>query len=177
MNAALAAIASKIQCKGLTMKYLLTHILLLISIFCLGQELAPALISAAGDSYANDQVQLSWTLGGSVLDSYESGDITLSSGVQSEEVNPFVLGLGESHVNVQVYPNPVKDLLSLQFDVVGDFRIMISDLTGRTVHFENIQYASAQVLNVSHLGIGAYLLQVLDQNSEPIKKFKLSKTR
>ncbi|MEP0113172.1 T9SS type A sorting domain-containing protein [Reichenbachiella sp.] len=172
-----AVISVKFNAIDSAMKHLFTCLQLFISLCASSQQLAPSIISTAGGSFTNDQIQLSWTLGGSVLDSYETGDINLSSGVQSEEATPFVLGMNESDMAIQIYPNPVKDQLTLQFEEMGNFQVVISDLTGRQVYLGDIAYTNAQLLDISYLSIGAYILQVFDQDLRPIKKFKLSKNR
>ncbi|MEO9965454.1 MAG: T9SS type A sorting domain-containing protein [Reichenbachiella sp.] len=159
------------------MKYLLTHLLLFVSFFCLGQELAPTIVSTAGGTFSDDDIQLSWTLGGSVLDSYSNTDIILSSGVQSEDIAPYVLGLTAYALDIQLFPNPVSDKLTLQFEEVAYFRVLISDLTGRLLYAGSNEYANQQVIDVDYLNIGAYVVQVFDGEERPIKKFKLSKIR
>lgn len=162
---------------GLAMKYLQLIYYLLVSTLSLGQELAPAIISVAGDHYSNDHVQLSWSLGGSLLDSYANDNLSLSSGVQSEETNTFVLGFSGLDLAAQIFPNPVIDRLTVQLEESTRFNVVISDLTGREVFIGNPRYTNSQLIDLSHLSIGAYMLLILNQDSEPIKKIKLSKTR
>lgn len=164
--------------KGLTMKKILLSLLFPLTLYCSAQDLAPTIIASAGGFHFSNNVQLSWTLGGSVLDSFSNNEISLSSGVQIEEVDPYVLDISQKLTNILVYPNPIQDQLTLQFDDAGtNYQVQISDLTGRSVYSGFTLGSYQKIINVSHLGIGAYALQILDSNQQPIKKFKLSKTR
>lgn len=159
------------------MKKVLFLLLFSYSYCSSAQELAPAIIASSGGFYSSDQVQLSWTLGGGILDSFSNGEVTLSSGVQVEAVDPFVLSSQTEIINVSVFPNPIQEQLTIQFDNTANYQIVISDLTGRSVYSGYHLGADQSIIDVSHLSIGAYALQILDSNQQPVKKFKLSKTR
>ncbi|MEP2024649.1 MAG: T9SS type A sorting domain-containing protein [Reichenbachiella sp.] len=160
------------------MKNILLSFLFSLSLHCSAQELAPSIFASAGGFYTGADIQLSWTLSGAILDSYTNSEVSLSSGVQVEEVDPYVLDVNRDIVNIQAFPNPIQDQLTLQFDdMVSNYQIIISDLTGRTVYQDFTTHTNQKIIDVSHLGIGAYAMQILDSSQQPIKKFKLSKTR
>ncbi|WP_084372297.1 T9SS type A sorting domain-containing protein [Reichenbachiella faecimaris] len=160
------------------MKNLLLSLLFLFALPCSAQELAPSIFASAGDFYTGTNVQLSWTLGGTVLDSFSNSEVTLSSGVQVEEIDPYVLNVKSDFVNIQIFPNPIQDQLTIQFNnAASNYQVLIADLAGRTVYQGFSSGINQKIIDVSHLSIGAYALQVLDSSQQPIKKFKLSKTR
>lgn len=160
------------------MKNLLLSLLFAPSFLCSAQELAPTVVSTAGDFYSNSDIQLTWTLGGSVLDSFSNNEVTISSGVLVEDVDTWVLDVNPQQANIHAFPNPLQHQLTLQFeDLTSNYQIIISDLTGRTVYTGFTSHSNEKIIDVSHLGIGAYALQILNENQQPIKKFKLSKTR
>jgi hypothetical protein len=69
---------------------------------------------------------------------------------------------GVSHneqIPVRVYPNPVDDLLSLNFDSEGTYDLLIADLSG-TVVYKNKVSGSSHVIDASSYASGTYLLSI-----------------
>ncbi|HUH34062.1 MAG TPA: T9SS type A sorting domain-containing protein, partial [Daejeonella sp.] len=66
---------------------------------------------------------------------------------------------------VQVYPNPVTDLVTVQWDNISDEDVTITDVNGRAVSANNIRKLSENTLevNLSGLNAGLYLIKVKNQ--------------
>lgn len=60
----------------------------------------------------------------------------------------------------RLYPNPVKDLLSIESEIVID-NVTLMDLSGKILIQRFIHHKQAQ-LNLSDLGKGLYVLQIVD---------------
>ena len=73
-------------------------------------------------------------------------DITIASGVGIEEVN--------NKVNVEVYPNPVLDLLNVNGKNIK--MVEVIDMNGRTV----LTSERAGRINMSTLSEGVYMVRV-----------------
>lgn len=82
-----------------------------------------------------------------------SGTISLSTD------NPH-----STNKNVNLYPNPVKDILYFSEEV---FNVKITDLSGRTV--KQIS-ASGKSIDVSTLAKGIYMITATAKSGETIKK-------
>jgi hypothetical protein len=82
------------------------------------------------------------------------------SGIDGTQATAFAL-----------YPNPVRDELFIS-GVSGEARIVISDLSGRTVGVKNI--SSLQTgeisINVSHLAKGVYLIKIGNYTGKIVKE-------
>ena len=74
-------------------------------------------------------------------------------------------GIGETHgiVSIQVYPNPVKDVLNFSFET----SYKITDLQGRILQESDIAVKSA---NISHLPKGIYLVTLITKTGKLVKK-------
>ena len=71
--------------------------------------------------------------------------------------------------NVSVYPNPVSNNLQIQFKQLGEYRITITDITGKTI--KNVSFQQQHYsLNMEKLPAGIYLIQIQDQNLNTIAK-------
>lgn len=72
---------------------------------------------------------------------------------------------------VSVYPNPVKDILTISSDVEVQ-NVFIYDLSGKQVYSEGVNNKHTQ-LNLSHLATGIYVLKA--ETKEVVKTFKIVK--
>ena len=72
----------------------------------------------------------------------------------------------------EVYPNPVKDLLSVRLNEEGNAHVSIMSTTGKMLFEQNTDCKSlANGINVSQLGKGIYLLRLLTANGVYVKEF------
>ena len=70
---------------------------------------------------------------------------------------------------VKVYPNPVKDELTIDNGQLTIERIEIVDFAGRTV--ETWRAASLQQINVSNLAQGVYIIKMYTNDSVIVRRF------
>jgi pectate lyase len=69
-------------------------------------------------------------------------------------------GVGSTRqVPVQVYPNPVDDVLTLRFEEEGSYALALSDMSGRVVYQAKVS-GSTHTVNVSSYASGTYLLSI-----------------
>lgn len=74
---------------------------------------------------------------------------------------------------VSLYPNPVKDKLYLQFDMIGVCHLELTDITGHVMLRESA-INDSHVMNMSGLRSGVYLLRVSPQGGDE-KIYKIIK--
>ncbi|MGK0363803.1 MAG: hypothetical protein ACI85O_000856 [Saprospiraceae bacterium] len=91
----------------------------------------------------------------------------------SDDAPPF------EGIEVQVYPNPAKDVLNVNYQIQpqGDAVMTIMDVTGRVVYETSISNDDAAkqrtVIQVSQFAKGAYFLKInSNRNSKTVKFFK-----
>ena len=142
------------------------------------QSLSPTVLSSSGGFESSEGTSLSWTTGEVMIQSFSEGSIMLSQGFQQGNitVSTAVDEMSESAMDVQIYPNPVNDILNMEFKNMVDHTIQLNlvDLTGKTVLRKEFSQPSNTVrLNLSSVSSGSYMLEV--RAAEKRKVFKIVK--
>jgi len=103
-------------------------------------------------------------------------DITLTSQEYQPDVfaikfSPVTLGNSDV-VNTEsmVYPNPVKDVLTINCKSYPLQQVLIIDITGKTVKDIKVDNSNLTSVNVSNLSAGVYLVKLVGNNATSIKK-------
>jgi len=65
----------------------------------------------------------------------------------------------ESGLDLKLYPNPVRNMLSVQYPEMTGITIM--DLQGKTLKSINFQMTDSKIIGVADLGSGAYIVTVV----------------
>ena len=65
----------------------------------------------------------------------------------------------------ELYPNPSKFNTNLKFEEIGDYNIIILDLTGKKVHELNLEQVCEHSLDISSYKKGVYFVKVSNQNN------------
>ena len=65
----------------------------------------------------------------------------------------------------ELYPNPSDFNTNLKFEEIGDYNIIILDLTGKKVHELNLEQVSEHSLDISSYMKGVYFVKVSNQNN------------
>lgn len=118
-----------------------------------------------GSETTIDQIVVHWPTGGTV--DYVT-NATVNSTVHVEEGQTLAIQ-DETLIDLSLYPNPVKDQLTLKTkgDIIGK-TVTIFDLNGKVVLNQNIQKPE---INVSQLQSGMYLLQIEYKGKLMTRKF------
>ena len=76
--------------------------------------------------------------------------------------------------SIQLYPNPVKDLLNINITntEAKRFKVDVQSLDGRLIETSNQQVEYGRIsLNISHLPSGLYILILTSKNEKTVHKF------
>jgi hypothetical protein len=73
---------------------------------------------------------------------------------------------------IQVYPNPVSDILTIETDQLNTL-LQMTDMTGRTIN--EIALQDSQIIDVSNLNNGTYFLRFISGNNSHVEKIIISK--
>lgn len=154
-------------------KRILVGILLPLS--CLGQSTEQNVISSSGNQYNNGAVQLSYTIGELVIETFSNSSNALTQGFHQTSWN--FLGVGDLNADliVTVFPNPVGDALTIKTDQYVNLSYQLFDEYGKLI-FEGNLLKSETLINASNLQPAAYSLRILNNQLEMIKLFKLHKS-
>ena len=130
--------------------------------------------------HSNDVYILSQTVNGCTSDNalMPISDINVSGQCHTKSIDQIIDNVNRSNNIIEVYPNPAKDELSIQFDNVieGTAIIELFDLTGKLIYNTSINTdLKLQTLNISSLKAGMYNLRISGNNITKNQKLVIIK--
>lgn len=160
------------------MKQLLFLLLCLYSTSWLsGQSVSPQVISSAGGHLVGTDVQMSWTLGELSVETIESGSVILTQGFHQSNLMITAWEDLAKDISVDIYPNPTSDWINIELQASSDIQVKLLDAMGRSVVSKLALVEGANQLNLSGATPGLYFLQLIDQDQQTLKTFKIVKTK
>jgi len=80
--------------------------------------------------------------------------------------NPNYIADNKQFKNIKIYPNPVNDLLKIDFDKINiDLEINIYDIVGKNIYSANEKNIESLNINTSELKTGIYFLKIKTDNN------------
>lgn len=152
---------------------LILTILELVSLHLFGQQV----ISSAGGQGKGTTIELSWTIGEPVIETFSNGNTILTQGFNQSNLKVTAIDeISLSGFKLQVYPNPVSLKLNLEV-MKGDqenlsYELFSSD--GRLISRSLFNVLPGQI-NMETYSSGSYLLKISDKKGKLIQKFKVVK--
>jgi len=152
---------------------------ILLTGFMQAQSVSQTVLANSGATISGASNTLSFTLGEPVIGLITNGE-SLGQGFWLSSIEEILLSNDDFELesSTSVFPNPVRDVLSISFqDLTGqDFRIAVHDILGRTVLEKEItSSSSAERLSLGGLTSGTYLVQLIQKNTQNSKTFKIIK--
>jgi DUF971 family protein len=99
---------------------------------------------------------------------------TSSEWASLDFITPWPNSVGnvkEQQVALEVYPNPVKNILTIRLSIaIPSANISITDINGRLIRTQKIENEITNI-DVSALSTGLYLLKYFDDNHSSVSKF------
>jgi hypothetical protein len=122
-------------------------------------------IASAGGYNATADISISWTLGETIVPTYENipSNLILTHGFQPQLIITAVEKILENVVNITIYPNPASDIVTITFDEAVDDEIQVSFLNaqGKLVKTDIIEATMAEKqINLQDLPGGIYFLKL-----------------
>lgn len=136
--------------------------------------LGQSVVSSQGETYENATGSISFTVGEVVISTETNGSNDITQGFHQTNWNFVGLEDFDSNYEAVVYPNPTSDKLNLEVSSFENIRYAMYDATGRIVLASNLSDFITQI-NVQNLEPGSYQLQLLDDQNNQLKNFKLIK--
>jgi hypothetical protein len=90
------------------------------------------------------------------------------------EATAAVVGMNEQILeNVQVFPNPANDILTIKAGdaLNGTVQVCIRDIAGKVVYRSGISFSGAHEIGVGHLAAGMYTLGLSNQTATGSVRF------
>lgn len=142
------------------------------------QSLSPGVISSAGGTGNTEGISLNWTTGEVVVQTFTTDSLTLSQGFQQGNYTIATAAntLQGTGMEVDVYPNPVRHNLSVNFEELTDETVQLKllNLTGKVIMIREISDPiNVYRMNMRNINPGSYMLIVRVDNGR--KTFKIIK--
>ena len=142
--------------------------------------LSPTVIASAGNYSTAGDISLSWTLGEIAVSTLQQSGLILSQGFQQAFNDNVGFHLDPIKWQINAYPNPVKDELKIQFDLLEptDFFIEIQDVSGRLLsqkQYKNVYSGDIIPVKMSSYKYGIYFFRISTTEREQVRVFSVSK--
>lgn len=150
------------------MKFLTPLLLALLPFFGMAQSIEPQVIASAGEHFDNGTVQLSWTLGEVMIDTYDNGTNILTQGFHQTELTVTSIEENLSNIRLNLYPNPTSEFLNIELgNNDKDINLQLFDMSGKLIHRDVITaYTNKFVLPMNAVATGKYLVQMQSEDGQ-----------
>jgi len=158
------------------MKYLNLIIVLLFSFMASAQTVLYKTSFAPGGGSAETATRkIVYTTGEIFVAEADAPGRHLSEGF----VNPDLVALldAENYAplpGVEIYPNPVKDILHIRLETGGNYEIYIFDLTGKELYRHHLN-GNRWDVDMRNYRNGFYLLSIVDRENKRMTSIKIQK--
>jgi len=145
------------------MKRCLSIIFFITLALTLKSQVKHEVIASAGDYSTNGGVSISWTLGETVIPTYQNGDVILTHGFQQQLIVATLEKNLDIQVEIMIYPNPASDMLNVQFGSPSEeaMTLYLIDNRGRVVKTIAVEASSTEKqINMQDMASGLYYLKL-----------------
>jgi hypothetical protein len=156
-------------------------ILLCLPMIGFGQVTSPSVISSSGNSYNNGGVNMDYTLGEIVVETFQPTvtPLPLTYTILTQGFHQGILKVTTSVENIaietKVYPNPTTQYLIIELEKSVDADLLVYDINGRLVLQDKLIDQSRKELDFSFLKQGNYLLHINISDKQSIYQINKSK--
>lgn len=149
----------------------------LYSSFIYGQSTSQEIVSSSGEHYTGTNVQLSWTIGEPMIDTYSTGPNQLTQGFHQTNLSAVGIEDLDESIIVNVYPNPTTQQLTIETNQLkGQYSINIYDVTGKLIYSKPIDSSANHIIDFSEHSNGSYHLHIINQDNNLIKTHQIIKS-
>jgi len=133
-------------------------------------------ISSIGDNTSSTDINIIYTVGETYVQEIKTTDILLSEGFITADLKN-VTGITNYGIlsGLKVFPNPVKDILNVNFDKKQAYEIFVFDMNGKEIQHISTEITDKQSIDLSNQKTGVYLLIVVDRIHQKNNQFKIQK--
>ena len=152
-------------------------LIIILILFLAGSVVsAQEVVSSNGDSQSTAGVEVSWTIGETVIETFVSDANSLTQGFHQTKVT--ITAVSEILIpglEVKVFPNPTPEMITIQFsEYVEGSRFWLYDLRGKLLENKLIGSADTEI-NMRNYASGQYILKLTNKSRQPIQTFQIIK--
>jgi len=135
----------------------------MFSVITVSGQVKQEVIASAGGYNTSGNLSISWTLGETIIPTFQNGNLVLTHGFQQQLIVTAVKENFDILVNIKVFPNPASDNLNIRFEepIDGEVVITLIDSQGRLIKTETVESTTTEKqINLQELGGGVYFLRM-----------------
>lgn len=139
------------------------------------QSLERSVFSSQGNSFTNTNFSLDWSLGETIVSTAIATGIVLTQGFQQPSTANISVKKVNKELTISVFPNPVMDKLTLQWDNKSEHcMIQILDVKGTVISQDRWMDEDDFSMDWKNYAQGMYFVQLtVNSESKTIKILKL----
>ncbi|MEM7102794.1 MAG: T9SS type A sorting domain-containing protein [Bacteroidota bacterium] len=143
------------------------------------QSVSPEVIASNGDHVVGSGVEVSWTIGESVIATFDAGATQLTQGFHQPDLVITSIEDLAVEIDLKVYPNPTSGIVTIAYSNFAEpLKFSVYDVLGRQLLTEEAKVANSPLtLDLTSFVAGSYFLHVTDQHSQTLKTFKILKNK
>ena len=156
-------------------------LLLCLPFFGFGQITSPSVISSSGNSYNNGGINMDYTLGEIVVETFQPTvtPLPLTYTILTQGFHQGILKVTTSVENIdiktKVYPNPTTNFIIIELEKNVNADILVYDINGKLVLKDKLNDENQKQLDFSFLNQGNYLLHINIADKQSV--YQINKTK
>ncbi len=137
---------------------------------------AQEVVASAGKTKKAGNIELSWTLGETVIKTVSGGTNIITQGFHQTKLTVTALDeIKLSELDIKVYPNPTSEFVIVHFnDIQIQTRYALFDFSGKLLRQQPVTETDTKIDMKSYAG-GTYLLKLIDNKNQSLQTFKIVK--
>ena len=144
-------------------------------LFCAFVTQAQEVISPQGESYSNSSGEVEFTIGETVISTFENGTNGITQGFHQSNLIISSIKDFTPNMDISIYPNPVMNQLTIKLtDIKEGYHFDMVDMNGKLVKSNPIKNLENQV-DLTALAAGVYMLILKDEQGNNLKTYQLHK--
>jgi hypothetical protein len=157
-------------------KYLLVFVSVFLVIISSAQTIERSVVANSGNSDANAQVQVDWTLGEITTETLEIMSMSISQGFHQTMLD--VSAIEEVlELDLRIYPNPTNDYVRIEISNHQEgLNYYLYDINGKMLVFKN-NINPIESINMSGLSENTYFLIILEEKEKIRNTYKIEKIK
>jgi len=155
-------------------------ILIIFSSLAIGQPIQNDVITTSGSLVSNDQNMVSWTIGETIIETYNNSGSIVTQGFQQVYFSfTEILEIKEANFTVNVFPNPAIDFVNIDIqseDLNGTYNIEINSLNGQLIHKQSYHLSNTLRIDLRSVKAELVILKVTHKETGSQRVFKIVKS-
>jgi len=140
-----------------------------------GKQTYPELITSTGADYINQNIQLSWSIGEIISETYDQSGKQLTQGFQqpAKEIKTGLNKQPSTETQILIYPNPARNKVYFQTDQsLYKIQYQIYNALGKLIQSGEI-VSIDNTIDISNIPSGMYFIKIISREKNLLVSLKL----